>query len=190
MKRFGRLAMLWAVCLVISLLGIGAMAEQDAASDREARDSLAYAVAGTQESDSSLALDQAKIEEKFGEGAMLRIADQGVYGEGLTAGEGVVLLSADGEERYVLVDNGEGIALWAGVFGGRTDVAPQAILYYETQEEADLEEADVSARMTASVMENIIAGRSTFQGAFMTGDMTAKGNFKVLRMLDEIFIFE
>ncbi len=61
---------------------------------------------------------------------------------------------------------------------------------YETQEEADLEEADVSARMTASVMENIIAGRSTFQGAFMTGDMTAKGNFKVLRMLDEIFIFE
>ena len=39
-------------------------------------------------------------------------------------------------------------------------------------------------------MENILAGRSTFQGAFMTGDMTAKGNFKTLRTLDEIFIFE
>ena len=61
---------------------------------------------------------------------------------------------------------------------------------YKAKEEADFEEADVSAKLSSEVMENILAGRSTFQGAFMTGDMTAKGNFKTLRTLDEIFIFE
>ena len=40
------------------------------------------------------------------------------------------------------------------------------------------------------VMNNILAGRMTFQRAFMTGEMTAKGNFKTLRTLDQIFIFE
>ena len=38
-------------------------------------------------------------------------------------------------------------------------------------------------------MNNILAGRMTFQRAFMTGEMTAKGNFKTLRMLDQIFPF-
>lgn len=52
------------------------------------------------------------------------------------------------------------------------------------------EDVDVYAKMTPQVMEKIIAGRMTFQGAFMAGDMTAKGNFKTLRMLDQIFIFE
>ena len=49
---------------------------------------------------------------------------------------------------------------------------------------------DVYARLTPAVFDNIIAGRMTFQRAFMTGEMTAKGNFKTLRMLDQIFIFE
>lgn len=52
------------------------------------------------------------------------------------------------------------------------------------------EDVDVYAKMTPQVMEKIIAGRITFQRAFMAGDMTAKGNFKTLRMLDQIFIFE
>ncbi|MCI5620191.1 MAG: SCP2 sterol-binding domain-containing protein [Lachnospiraceae bacterium] len=52
------------------------------------------------------------------------------------------------------------------------------------------EDVDVYAKMTPQVMEKIIAGRMTFQRAFMAGDMTAKGNFKTLRMLDQIFIFE
>ncbi len=39
-------------------------------------------------------------------------------------------------------------------------------------------------------MNNILAGRMTFPRAFMTGEMTAKGNFKTLRTLDQIFIFE
>lgn len=55
--------------------------------------------------------------------------------------------------------------------------------------DAEVENPDIYARMSADVMENILAGRTTFQGAFMTGEMTAKGNFKTLRMLDQIFIF-
>ncbi len=51
------------------------------------------------------------------------------------------------------------------------------------------EDIDVLAKMPMSVMENIIAGQMTFQRAFMTGEMTAKGNFKILRMLDNIFMF-
>lgn len=51
------------------------------------------------------------------------------------------------------------------------------------------ENVDVYAKLSAEVMENILAGHMTFQRAFMTGEMTAKGNFKTLRMLDQIFIF-
>jgi multimeric flavodoxin WrbA/putative sterol carrier protein len=49
---------------------------------------------------------------------------------------------------------------------------------------------DVYTKMTTEVMDNIVKGRMTFQRAFMTGEMTAKGNFKTLRMLDHIFVFE
>lgn len=52
------------------------------------------------------------------------------------------------------------------------------------------ENVDVYAKLTADVMEGIIGGRMTFQRAFMTGEMTAKGNFKTLRMLDQLFAFE
>ena len=48
---------------------------------------------------------------------------------------------------------------------------------------------DVYTKLTTGVMDNIIRGRMTFQRAFMTGEMTAKGNFKTLKMLDQIFIF-
>ncbi len=51
------------------------------------------------------------------------------------------------------------------------------------------EKVDVYTKLTTGVMDNIIQGRMTFQRAFMTGEMTAKGNFKTLKMLDQIFIF-
>lgn len=51
------------------------------------------------------------------------------------------------------------------------------------------EKVDVYAKLTTEVFDNIIAGRITFQRAFMSGEMTAKGNFKTLRMLDQMFIF-
>ena len=39
------------------------------------------------------------------------------------------------------------------------------------------------------VINNIITARMTFQRAFMSGDMQVKGDFKILRMLDQIFVF-
>jgi multimeric flavodoxin WrbA len=59
-------------------------------------------------------------------------------------------------------------------------------LHYR-QDEA--ETADVVAKLDMDIMQAIAGGRMTFQRAFMTGDMTAKGNFKTLRMLDQIFAF-
>lgn len=51
------------------------------------------------------------------------------------------------------------------------------------------ENIDVYAKMSAEVMQAITEGRMTFQRAFMTGDMSAKGNFKTLRTLDQLFPF-
>lgn len=51
------------------------------------------------------------------------------------------------------------------------------------------EEIDVYAKLSQDIMESIVNGRMTFQRAFMTGVMTAKGNFKTLRMLDTVFNF-
>ena len=52
-----------------------------------------------------------------------------------------------------------------------------------------LKDADVVAKTTRSVMRNLVLGRVTFQGAFMSGDITAKGNFKTLRTFDQVFQF-
>jgi len=60
--------------------------------------------------------------------------------------------------------------------------------FYEPEEETI--HADVHIRISISVMDQIVQGRMTFQRAFMTGEMTAKGNFKTLRMLDNVFVFE
>ena len=49
--------------------------------------------------------------------------------------------------------------------------------------------ADIVAKLSHECLDNIIRGRMTFQRAFMTGEMTAKGNFKTLRMLDQVFAF-
>lgn len=48
---------------------------------------------------------------------------------------------------------------------------------------------DVDAQISESAMNEIMAGRMTFQRAFMGGDMKMKGDFKILRTLDEIFVF-
>lgn len=51
------------------------------------------------------------------------------------------------------------------------------------------EDAEVVIKLSSEILENIMNGRMTFQRAFMSGDMTAKGDFKTLRLLDEIFNF-
>lgn len=50
-------------------------------------------------------------------------------------------------------------------------------------------DADVYARTRAEIMNGLVAGRITFQRAFMAGDLTAKGNFKTLRTFDTLFQF-
>lgn len=52
-----------------------------------------------------------------------------------------------------------------------------------------IEHADVIGKLSVDVLDEIMEGRKTFQRAFMSGEMTAKGNFKTLRMLDENFVF-
>ena len=50
-------------------------------------------------------------------------------------------------------------------------------------------DAAVLIKLDKRLLEDVFEGRITFQRAFMTGEMTAKGNFKTLKMLDDIFIF-
>ncbi len=58
----------------------------------------------------------------------------------------------------------------------------------ECVEEAQ-EEIDVEIHLTPETMEEIMMGRMSFQRAFMSGDMKMKGDFKILRALDQIFVF-
>lgn len=52
-----------------------------------------------------------------------------------------------------------------------------------------VEHADVEINMSKNILEEIINKRLTFQRAFMAGNMKMKGDFKLLRMLDLIFMF-
>lgn len=49
--------------------------------------------------------------------------------------------------------------------------------------------SDVNIRTNKAVINNIVLGRTTFQGAFMSGELTAKGDFNKLRSLDKVFNF-
>lgn len=50
-------------------------------------------------------------------------------------------------------------------------------------------EADVTSKTSHHIIKEIVRGKITFQKAFMSGQITAKGNFKTLRMFDTIFQF-
>ena len=49
--------------------------------------------------------------------------------------------------------------------------------------------ADVEIQLSRDVLSDIISGQNTFQSSFMAGDMKMKGDFKVLRALDQVLIF-
>lgn len=54
-----------------------------------------------------------------------------------------------------------------------------------------VQQPDVEMELNRSVMEDIVNGRMTFQRAFMSGAMKKmKGDFRILRTLDQIFVFE
>ncbi len=50
--------------------------------------------------------------------------------------------------------------------------------------------ADVEIRLNRATLEDIVNGRMTFQRAFMSGAMTNKGDFRLMRTLDQLFVFE
>lgn len=53
----------------------------------------------------------------------------------------------------------------------------------------NLENPTVLCKLSSDILNDIVAARMTFQRAFMSGDMQVKGDFKLLRMLDQIFSF-
>lgn len=53
----------------------------------------------------------------------------------------------------------------------------------------NVEKAEVEIQITEEILGGIVAGRMSFQRAFMAGDMTMKGDFRILRALDQIFVF-
>lgn len=55
----------------------------------------------------------------------------------------------------------------------------------------NVKQPDVEMDMNRATMEDIVNGRMTFQRAFMSGTMKKmKGDFRILRTLDQIFVFE
>ena len=53
----------------------------------------------------------------------------------------------------------------------------------------DSDTFDVEMRLSSRIMNEIVQGRMTFQGAFMAGDVKMKGDFKALRTLDLLYKF-
>ena len=49
---------------------------------------------------------------------------------------------------------------------------------------------DVTAKTKSAIFNDILAGTKPFQNAFMSGELSAQGNFKVLRNFDTVFRFE
>ena len=49
--------------------------------------------------------------------------------------------------------------------------------------------ADVEIQLDRASFADIVEGRTSFQTSFMAGDMKMKGDFKVLRALDQVFVF-
>lgn len=56
--------------------------------------------------------------------------------------------------------------------------------------DGECDNADVEMHLKKETLREIMEGRMTFQRAFMAGEMKMKGDFKILRTLDQIFIFE
>lgn len=80
--------------------------------------------------------------------------------------------------KYLFMIDGKEKPLFLGISGEQMDC------HYGKEDNID-----VYMKLNGNIMDNIVAGRETFQRAFSVGDMTAKGNFRTLRTLDEIFTF-
>ena len=56
-------------------------------------------------------------------------------------------------------------------------------------ESCSAEKPDVTAKTKAEVLDSILDGKKSFQVAFMSGELSAQGDFEILRNLDTIFRF-
>ncbi len=54
----------------------------------------------------------------------------------------------------------------------------------------ECENADVFATTSRETVNRIVAGKVTFQGGFMSGQISCKGDFKMMRTFDQLFRFE
>lgn len=86
---------------------------------------------------------------------------------------------AGAKATYRIVINDQPEVIWIDVDGSRLDCVI----------DTDKTGADVEITLTKEILSEIILGRMTFQRAFMAGDMKMKGDFKLLRMLDQLFVF-
>lgn len=76
-----------------------------------------------------------------------------------------------------IVDNGRNLIV---------EVEDEELNCFYAEEE---QEADVFVKITKSILLSIFEGDMTLQRAFMSGEVTAKGDFKVLRNFDTMFRF-
>ncbi len=104
-----------------------------------------------------------------------------------------------------LGEDGEYIAEWKAAFTGKNLEKAEYAVYIESSrlpllvkiEKTGIEcsygeggSENIELKISRKAMEEIIAGRMTFQRAFMSGAMKMKGDFRFLRMLDEWFVFQ
>lgn len=78
---------------------------------------------------------------------------------------------------YSLIIDGIDKPLYIGVNGSNIDC------HYGD------EKADFTGTLSPNVLDQIIIGRKTFQGAFTLGDMSMKGQTENLTLLDKLFVF-
>lgn len=93
--------------------------------------------------------------------------------------EAVFRATPDAKGRYQIIVGDEEIPLSIRVSDGRLiscDIKGEIM-------------PDMEIRISVDKLRAIVSGETTFQRCFMSGDMTMKGDFKMLRALDNMFIF-
>lgn len=83
------------------------------------------------------------------------------------------------EASYKFVINGEKSALILRIKNDKLDA-----------EYGTIDNPTVTCTLSSEKLFELTEGRMTFQKAFMMGDMQVKGDFKILRMLDQIFVIQ
>lgn len=81
--------------------------------------------------------------------------------------------------NYSLIIEGRDKPLYIGIKGDVIDC--------HFGEEEDI---NFTGKLPARVLDQIVAGRKTFQGAFSLSHMTARGELSTLSLLDKLFVFD